>query len=100
MQIEPLEDITHVWEANSKSQGTLGDFTELANVINARVVGLLHWEVKNIYEFCTVRLHQVYGFSFLLGEIIPVVTVLTFVLSCSALTYPGCTEEVYRKLDM
>ena len=69
-------------------------------MVDARVVGLLHWELKNIFELCTERLHQVYGFSFLWGSILPVVTVPTLVLSSSALTYPGWTEEVCRKLDM
>ena len=36
------------WD-NIRYQGFFGDRTELENLIDSRVVGLLHWEVKNVF---------------------------------------------------
>ena len=46
----PVKEKLHaaLW-ANIRYQGFLGEHTELANVIDTGVVGLLHWEGKNIF---------------------------------------------------
>ena len=61
-------------------QGFFGDHTELVNAIDARVLGLLHWEAEKIFRLCTVRLYQACVFSFIWGMILLVVTVLLIAL--------------------
>ena len=63
--VSSKEKLHAVLWSKIRYQRFLGDFTELANAIDDRVVGLLHWEVEKIFQISTIRLHWARGFSFL-----------------------------------
>ena len=85
MRMEPLNNITHGWEANIRNKGILGDLTELANVINARVFGLLHWEIKNILSSALKGCTRCMAFPFFGG--LSFLLSLFYLLSCHFLLW-------------